>query len=85
MGERIERDTMGELSVPDDRYWGAQTARSLMNFDIGNDLMPREVIRAFGILKKAAARTNKDLGTSRFKSSRFNYFSSIRSSFRRFR
>ena len=63
MGERIERDTMGELSVPDDRYWGAQTARSLMNFDIGNDLMPREVIRAFGILKKAAARTNKDLGT----------------------
>ena len=63
MGERIERDTMGELSVPEDRYWGAQTARSLMNFDIGNDLMPREVIRAFGILKKAAARTNKDLGT----------------------
>ena len=63
MGERIERDTMGELSVPNDRYWGAQTARSLMNFDIGNDLMPREVIRAFGILKKAAARTNKDLGT----------------------
>ena len=63
MGERIERDTMGEMSVPDDRYWGAQTARSLMNFDIGNDLMPREVIRAFGILKKAAARTNKDLGT----------------------
>ena len=63
MGERIERDTMGELSVPDDRYWGAQTARSLMNFDIGNDLMPHEVIRAFGILKKAAARTNKDLGT----------------------
>ena len=63
MGERIERDTMGELSVPNDRYWGAQTARSLMNFDIGNDLMPREVIRAFGILKQAAARTNKDLGT----------------------
>ena len=39
MGERIERDTMGELSVPDDRYWGAQTARSLMNFDIGNDFV----------------------------------------------
>tara|TARA_X000001036_G_scaffold223082_1_gene208772 strand:+ start:1551 stop:2939 length:1389 start_codon:yes stop_codon:yes gene_type:complete len=63
MGERIERDTMGELSVPNDRYWGAQTARSLMNFDIGSDLMPREVVRAFGILKQAAARTNKDLGT----------------------
>ena len=51
MGERVERDTMGELTVPDDRYWGAQTARSLLNFDIGNDLMPRGVIRAFGILK----------------------------------
>ena len=63
MGERVERDTMGELTVPDDRYWGAQTARSLLNFDIGNDLMPRGVIRAFGILKKAAAEANKDLGT----------------------
>ncbi len=63
MGERIERDTMGELRVPNDRYWGAQTARSLINFNIGSDLMPRGVIRAFGILKKAAAKTNKDLET----------------------
>ena len=54
---------MGELRVPNDRYWGAQTARSLINFNIGSDLMPRGVIRAFGILKKAAAKTNKDLET----------------------
>ncbi|MBD18989.1 MAG: fumarate hydratase, class II [Euryarchaeota archaeon] len=63
MEERIERDTMGTLSVPSDRYWGAQTARSLMNFDIGEDAMPQGVIRAFGILKMAAAETNKALGT----------------------
>jgi fumarate hydratase class II len=59
---RIESDTMGELEVPADRYWGCQTARSLMNFDIGNDTMPRPVIRAFGVLKQAAAQTNVDLG-----------------------
>ena len=63
MEERIERDTMGTLSVPSDRYWGAQTARSLMNFDIGEDAMPEGVIRAFGILKMSAAETNKALGT----------------------
>ena len=59
---RIEKDTMGEVEVPADRYYGAQTARSLMNFDIGDDIMPRSVIRAFGVLKQAAAETNVDLG-----------------------
>ena len=59
---RIEIDTMGEVVVPADRYYGAQTARSLENFDIGDDIMPRAVIRAFGILKKAAAETNTELG-----------------------
>jgi fumarate hydratase class II len=60
---RIEADTMGELEVPSDRYWGAQTARSLINFDIGDDRMPRALIRAFGILKQAAAITNQKLGS----------------------
>ncbi len=55
---RIESDTMGDLEVPSNRYYGSQTARSLINFDIGVDLMPRGVIRAFGILKQAAAKTN---------------------------
>ncbi|MEC9478149.1 MAG: lyase family protein, partial [Candidatus Thermoplasmatota archaeon] len=59
---RIEKDTMGELEVPADRYFGAQTARSLINFDIGTDTMPSSVIRAFGILKQAAAETNVKLG-----------------------
>ena len=63
MGEvRIEADTMGELEVPADMYYGCQTARSLINFDIGDDLMPRGVVRAFGILKQAAAKVNSDLG-----------------------
>ena len=55
---RIESDTMGELKVPSDRYYGCQTARSLINFDIGHDTMPVGVVRAFGILKQAAAKTN---------------------------
>ncbi|MBG45051.1 MAG: fumarate hydratase, class II [Euryarchaeota archaeon] len=59
---RIEADTMGELEVPADRYYGCQTARSLINFDIGDDKMPRGVVRAFGILKQAAAKVNSDLG-----------------------
>ena len=59
---RIESDTMGELEVPADRYYGCQTARSLINFDIGDDKMPREIVRAFGILKQAAAKVNADLG-----------------------
>lgn len=59
---RIETDSMGEIAVPADKYWGAQTARSLHHFNIGQDLMPIEVIHAFGILKKAAALTNYKLG-----------------------
>ena len=59
---RIEHDTMGQVEVPSDRYWGSQTARSLANFRIGDERMPREIIRALGILKLAAARTNADLG-----------------------
>ncbi len=59
---RIETDTMGKIEVPSDRYYGAQTARSLIHFAIGDDTMPRAVIRAFGTLKKAAAQTNASLG-----------------------
>lgn len=59
---RIETDSMGEIEVPENRYWGAQTQRSLHHFNIGNDLMPEEVIHAFGILKEAAALTNFELG-----------------------
>ncbi len=61
METRIEKDTMGELSVPANKYYGAQTARSLINFKIGHDHMPLEVVKAFGILKKAAALVNSDL------------------------
>lgn len=53
---------MGAISVPHERYWGAQTARSLVHFDIGNDIKPPELIRALGILKKACALANRDLG-----------------------
>jgi fumarate hydratase class II len=62
MQYRIEKDTMGELQVPADKYWGCQTQRSLMNFKIGGDRFPREFIRALGVLKKAAAMANKELG-----------------------
>ncbi|MFW0089247.1 MAG: class II fumarate hydratase [Coxiella endosymbiont of Haemaphysalis japonica] len=58
---RIEKDSMGEIAVPADKYYGAETQRSLINFAIGRETMPPELIRAFGILKKAAAITNKDL------------------------
>ena len=59
---RTETDTMGAIEVPADRYYGAQTARSLIHFAIGFDTMPRELIRAIGILKRAAAEVNRDLG-----------------------
>lgn len=59
---RIEKDSMGEVEVPATAYWGAQTARSLEHFAIGHDVMPKEVIHAFGILKKAAAQSNYELG-----------------------
>jgi fumarate hydratase class II len=61
-GTRIETDSMGEIRVAKDKYWGAQTERSLLHFNIGDDRMPREMIRALGILKKAAALVNQDLG-----------------------
>lgn len=60
---RIETDSMGEIKVPNDKYYGAQTARSLVHFTIGNEHMPIEVIHAFGYLKKAAAMVNAELGT----------------------
>src|ERR1700736_5833986 len=59
---RTESDSMGKIEVPTDRYYGAQTARSLIHFAIGKDTMPAELIRAFGVLKKAAALVNQDLG-----------------------
>src|SRR5208337_94671 len=62
MNYRIETDSMGEVRVPSDKYWGAQTQRSLENFKIGSDRFPSEMIKALGILKKAAAMTNQELG-----------------------
>ena len=62
MRTRIETDTMGAVEVPADKYWGAQTARSLQHFAIGTERMPRELIRALGIVKKAAALVNAELG-----------------------
>jgi len=59
---RIENDTFGSVKVPADKYWGAQTQRSLENFKIGGQLMPKEIIEAFAYLKKAAAQTNYELG-----------------------
>ena len=59
---RIESDSMGDVEVPADRYWGAQTQRSLHHFDIGTETMPKPLIRAFGILKGASASVNRDLG-----------------------
>src|SRR6202795_2612262 len=59
---RTESDSMGQIEVPAHVYWGAQTQRSLLHFNIGRDIMPPELIRAFGILKKACALVNQDLG-----------------------
>ena len=61
MEYRIERDSMGEMKVPADKYWGAQTQRSYENFRIGGERMPEEIVHAFGILKKAAALANHAL------------------------
>ena len=71
MSYRIEKDTMGELQVPSDKYWGAQTQRSIQNFKIGGDRFPREMIKALGTLKKAAALTNTQLGLLDAKKSEF--------------
>jgi fumarate hydratase class II len=59
---RIEKDTMGEMKVPADKYWGAQTERSFENFKVGHEKMPKEIIKAFAILKKSAAMANNELG-----------------------
>ena len=62
MAERIETDSMGSIAVPAEHYWGAQTQRSMIHFNIGDDLIPREVIRGFAVLKKACATANRGLG-----------------------
>ena len=59
---RTEKDTMGTIEVPADKYWGAQTQRSLQNFRIGNDKMPRPMIYALGVVKRSAAVANNKLG-----------------------
>jgi fumarate hydratase, class II len=61
-GTRCETDSMGAIDVPADRYWGAQTQRSLIHFCIGSDRMPKEVYHAYGYVKKAAANVNADAG-----------------------
>ena len=65
MKYRLEKDSMGEIKVEDSRLWGAQTQRSLENFKIGQNYFPREMIRAFGILKKSCALTNKEFNPPR--------------------
>lgn len=72
MEYRIERDSMGEVQVPADRYWGAQTQRSKQNFVIGGEVMPREITRAFGILKKAAAIANNAIRPERMDAKRLD-------------
>lgn len=59
---RIEKDTMGEVKVPADKFWGAQTQRSKENFKIGSEKMPQEIVYAFAILKRSAAIANEKLG-----------------------
>lgn len=71
MGFRVEKDSLGEVRVPDDKYWGAQTQRSLENFKIGGERFPREMIRAFGILKKSSAKINAELGRLDAKKAKF--------------
>ena len=62
VSHRIEKDSMGEIEVPHNRYYGAQTARSLIHFRIGHETMPKSMVRAFGIIKKSAAQVNQELG-----------------------
>jgi fumarate hydratase class II len=62
MDYRVEKDTIGEIQVPAEKYWGAQTQRSKQNFPIGNENMPKEIVKAFAVLKKSAAKANNDLG-----------------------
>lgn len=69
---RLESDSMGAIEVPANVYWGAQTQRSIGHFAIGSNVMPVELIRAFGILKKAAALTNNELGLMKKRKSRLD-------------
>ena len=62
MSKRTETDSIGNIQVDSDKYWGAQTQRSLQNFDIGFEKMPWEIIESFAVLKMAAAETNHELG-----------------------
>ena len=73
MKMRTEHDSMGEVLVPEDRYWGAQTQRSLENFKIGTEKMPTEIIRAFGALKLAAARTNAKLKSEKMTAEKLGF------------
>lgn len=73
MDYRVEKDSMGEMRVPADRYWGAQTQRSYQNFKIGGELMPREITHAFGVLKKAAAMANRQLVPERMTKTKLEY------------
>ena len=72
MTYRKEHDSMGEVLVPSDKYWGAQTQRSLENFPIGTEKMPPHIIHAFGYLKKAAAVVNAKLCPTRMTEARYN-------------
>lgn len=76
MDYRIEHDSMGEVRVPADKYWGAQTQRSLENFKIGEGKMPKEIINAFAILKLASARANYTLVPSRMTKEKLSYIES---------
>ena len=87
---RIEHDSMGEMKVPADAYWGSQTQRSLENFRIGKEKMPEEIIRAFAVLKKGAASANcrlnkldkeKDSSSARYRAT-VKWLCRIRGSFR---
>ena len=75
MDYRTERDSMGEMLVPADRYWAAQTQRSLQNFVIGGEIMPREITHAFGILKKAAAIANHSLKPEKMTDEKLDFIS----------
>ncbi len=75
MGYRVQHDSLGEVLVSDDKYWGAQTQRSHENFKIGWEVMPREITSAFGILKKAAAQANYELNNQKMTAEKLHYIS----------
>ena len=73
MEYRVEKDTMGEINVPNTHYWGAQTQRSLEHFAIGVEKMPKELIKAFALLKRSLATTNQGLGKLEGKKHKLSY------------